>query len=498
MLRLLFSALCLAAAACAAAERPRPNILFLAVDDMNDWPAYLGGYPGKVHTPHLDALAGRGVAFTNAHCASPVCNPSRTALLTGRMPSTTGIYNNSQWWRPNHPDLVTLPDYFKRSGYRVAGAGKIHHHTAGSNPPYQWDHYEPLLFRDDPWFRDDKLNYPWSKAAPEPPGFPFSEVTGMKTESDWGALPLAEGEYDDARTADYAIEYLKQAATGKPFFLACGLFRPHLPWYVPQRYFDLYPLEQIHIPEIPADDLDDIPEAGRRMAARTSEIMPIIKAAGAWPRAIQAYLASISFADAQVGRVLEALARSPHAASTIVVLWSDHGYHVGEKNHWNKSTLWERATRVPFIVVAPGVTPAGQRSTRPVNLIDFYPTLVSLAGLPAPAGLDGRDLTPLLRDPAATWERPSVTEFEEGNAAVRSEHFRYIRYQDGGEELYDHRTDHNEWRNLANDPTYAAIKAEHARWLPKAWARSVPGKKAFAFDPDTYSWKERATGRTIR
>lgn len=498
MLRILLPAIFLAAAAYAASEHRRPNILFLAVDDMNDWPAYLGGYPGQVLTPHLDSLARRGVAFTNAHCASPVCNPSRTALLTGRMPSTTGIYNNSQWWRPNHPDLVTLPDYFKRQGYHVAGAGKIHHHTAGSNPPDQWHDYQPLLFRDDPWFRGDKLNYPWSKPAPPPAGFPFSGVHGLKSESDWGALPLDEGAYDDARTADYAIAYLDRAESGKPFFLACGFFRPHLPWYAPQRYFDLYPLDQIRLPEMPADDLDDIPKEGRRLAARTSEIIPALKASGAWPRAIQAYLASISFADAQLGRVLAALARSRHNAHTIVVLWSDHGYHVGEKHHWNKSTLWERSTRVPFIVVAPGITTAGQTSSRPVNLIDLYPTLVALAGLPQPAGLDGRDLTPLLRDPGAVWGYPSVTEFEEGNAAVRSEHFRYIRYHDGGEELYDHRTDRHEWRNLAADPAYATIKAEHARWLPKTWARPVPGKKAFVFESATHTWKERSTGRTLR
>ncbi|MES2692405.1 MAG: sulfatase [Verrucomicrobiota bacterium] len=497
LLALLCSGAVLRAGA-AAATTPRPNVLFLAVDDMNDWPAYLGGYPGKVHTPHLDALAKRGVAFLNAHCASPLCNPSRTAILTGRMPSTSGIYGNSEWWRPSYPDLVTLPDYFKRNGYQVAGAGKIHHHTAGSNPPYQWDHYEPLVFRDDPWFRDNKLNYPWSKSTPPPPEFPFSKVAGLPSECDWGVLPIAEADYDDARTAAYSIDFLKKASTDKPFFLACGIFRPHLPWYVPQRYLDLYPLDKIVIPEIPADDLDDIPAAGRKIAARTSEAMPTIKAAGAWSRAIQAYLASISYADAQIGRVLEALAQSPHAARTIVVLWSDHGYHVGEKHHWNKSTLWERATRIPFIVVAPGVTPTGGRSTRPVNLIDLYPTLVSLAGLPTPAGLDGRDLTPLLRDPAATWERPSITEFNEGNASARSERYRYIRYEDGSEELYDHRTDPNEWRNLAADPAYAAIKADHARWLPTRWAKAVPGKKAFDFDPTTYSWKNRATGQVIR
>ena len=229
----------LCAAASAHAEE-RPNVLFLAVDDMKDWVNCLGGYEGTVHTPHIDRLADRGVLFTNAHCPSPKCAPSRTAILTGFRPSTTGFYGNGHWWYPNRPDIVTIPAHFRRQGYHVAGAGKIFHHTAGNHPPNQWDAFQKLLFRDDPWFRGVTLNYPWSKHGPAPDGFPFSDVEGLGHENDWGSLELAEPDYDDSRNATYAVDFLRRPQE-KPFFLACGLFRPHLPWYVPENYFKLYP-----------------------------------------------------------------------------------------------------------------------------------------------------------------------------------------------------------------------------------------------------------------
>lgn len=480
----------------------RPNVLFLAVDDMKDWVNCLGGYEGKVHTPNIDRLAARGTLFTNAHCPSPKCAPSRAAIMTGLWPSTSGLYDNGHWWKPNYPDLVTIPIHFRKHGYTVVGAGKIFHHTAGNNPPSQWDEFERLVFRDDPWYRGVKLNYPWSKVGPAPKGFPFSKVKGLPHENDWGSLPLTETDYDDVGTANYAIRFLKNHAAGAKagaaphFFLACGLFRPHLPWYAPKKYFGLYPLKDVVLPKVKPDDLDDVPKAGKQFAKSRRSDLEKIRKADRLKHAVQAYLASISFADAQLGRVLDALDASPYAQNTIVMLWSDHGWHLGEKNHWHKTTLWEEATRVPFIISAPGYEPA--RCSRPVSLIDIFPTLNELTGLPADKSHDGLSLVPLLKNPNADRTRPAMIQFRSGNVALRSEHHRYIRYADGSEELYDHRTDSNEWKNLASDPKYLVIKRELAKHLPESWAKSAPTKKAYTFDPDEYSWRQKVTGRVIR
>jgi len=316
-------------------DTARPNVLFLAVDDMKDWVGCLGGYEAAVHTPNIDRLAGRGMLFTSAHCASPKCAPSRAAIMTGQRPSTTGLYDNGNWWMPNLPDVVTMPVHFRNHGYRVAGAGKIFHHTAGNNPPCQWDDFFRLTFRNDPWFRGAKLNYPWSKTGPYPKGFPLSGVKGLGHENDWGSLGIPEGDYDDTLSADYAVRFLQQPQD-RLFFLACGLFRPHLPWYVPQRFFDLYPLDEIRLPQVQADDLDDVPAEGQRLARARRDDFETIRDAGRWKNAIRAYLASISYADAQLGRVLDALDNSPQANGTVVALWSDHGWHLGDKGHWHK------------------------------------------------------------------------------------------------------------------------------------------------------------------
>ncbi|MHC4199900.1 MAG: sulfatase-like hydrolase/transferase, partial [Planctomycetota bacterium] len=317
--------------ASAAEPAARPNVLFVAVDDMRDWTVGLGGYAGEVHTPNQERLARMGTEFTRAYCPSPVCCPSRAAVMTGLMPYTSGIYNNGQWWKPHMPDLVTIPLHFRAHGYNAAGSGKIFHHTAGNNPPCQWDEFQRLVFRDDPWYRGAKLNYPWSKVGPPPEGFPFCGFGGLPHENDWGSLPgKDESDYDDARTVDLAVEYLGRKH-GEPFFLACGIFRPHLPWYVPRKYFDLYPLEDIKLPEAPEDDLDDIPREGRALSKARRSDLEKIRAAGKRRHAVQAYLASITFADSQFGRLLDALAASRYAGNTVVVFWSDHGWHLGEK-----------------------------------------------------------------------------------------------------------------------------------------------------------------------
>ncbi|MEM6915070.1 MAG: sulfatase [Verrucomicrobiota bacterium] len=471
------------------------NVLFLVVDDMKDWVGCLGGYEGTVRTPNIDRLAARGTLFSNAHCPSPKCAPSRAAVMTGLMPSTTGLYENGHWWYPNYPDIVTIPGYFKSHGYRVAGAGKIFHHTAGNHPGNQWHDFRKLLFRDDPWFRSVKLNYPWSAEGPYPERFPFSGVEGLGHENDWGSLGYAEEDYDDSRTADYAVKFLENSPQ-EAFFLACGLFRPHLPWYVPEEYFDRYPLDEILLPRVIEGDLKDIPAKGKALAKAKRNDWDRIRSSGKWKEAIQAYLASITYADAQLGRVLKALEESEASENTVVVLWSDHGWHLGEKEHWHKTTLWEEATRVPFLIAAPGYEPAVTK--RAVGLIDLFPTLNELCGLPLLKRQDGQSLVPLMLNPEAEWKRPAVIEYQRGNVAVRSDRFRYIRYADGTEELYDLEADPDEWENRADDSELSSVKSELKQWMPKKWAASARTKSHFDFDPETFTWTEKATGRVIK
>ena len=474
---------------------PKKNVLFLAVDDMKDWVNCLGGYEGTVRTPNIDRLAKRGTLFTNAHCPSPKCAPSRAAIMTGLRPSTTGLYDNGHWWYPNLPGVATIPVHFRNHGYRVAGAGKIFHHTAGNHPPNQWDEFQRLTFRNDPWFRGAKLNYPWSKHGPNPRGFPFSGVRGLGHENDWGSLGIPDGDYDDTLSGDYVIRFIEQNQnlTGQPFFLACGLFRPHLPWYVPQKYFDMYPINDIVLPKVRDDDLDDLPAEGLKFAKARRSDFEAIKKASKWKQAVRAYLASITYADDQLGRVLDALDKSRHARNTVIALWSDHGWHLGEKGHWHKTTLWEEATRVPLVISAPGHQPGV--CDRPVSLLDMYPTLNELCDLKPIKSHDGVSLAPLLRDPKAKWQRPAVIEFKKGNVAVRSQRYRYIFYRDGGEELYDHRTDPKEWNNLAADRDHAAVKNELAKWATKQWADSAPTKGAFKFDHKSFTWINKQSGK---
>ena len=475
----------LGSAAAAASGRERPNVLFLSVDDMNDWVGCLGGYPG-VRTPHIDRLARRGALFSNAHCASPLCNPSRTALLTGLAAHTTGIYNNDQWWRPALPDAVTLPVHFKQNGYHVAGAGKVFHHTAGFNPPDQWDEFRLQVF-DDPWYRRAEW-YPWNKKVPPPPGHPFNGLSDFPGEFDWGVLPWPEGRYGDIKAVEFAEEFLARGRR-RPFFLAVGLWHPHIPLFAPQNYFDMYPADRVKLPECPKDDLDDVPEPGRKLAAaRRSEYDRILKE-GKWRDVVRAYLASISFADAMVGRTLAALEKSAYARNTIVVFWSDNGWHLGEKEHWHKSTLWQRSTHVPLILSGPGIRSAGRRRSAAVTLLDLYPTLVDLCGLPARKELDGESLLPLLGDPRARRERPAVTTFLAGNHAVRDERWRYIRYRDGSEELYDTAADPGEYRNLAGLALYNEVKERLGRWIPKTSAAPKPERRDYDFDFATHTWK---------
>jgi arylsulfatase A-like enzyme len=442
------------------AERNRPNVLFIAVDDLNDWVGCLGGHP-DTKTPNIDRLAARGVLFTKAYCAAPVCNPSRASLMTGIRPSTSGVYENQQPMRESSvlKDAVTIPQHFMAHGYTATGGGKIYH---GSFPdPASWQAYFPSQQQNQP-------------SNPKPENTPANGFpkTGH---FDWSPLDNPDSDMGDFKTVDWVSAELKKNHD-KPFFLACGIYKPHLPWYVPQKYFDMFPPDKLTLPQVKDDDLDDVPKIGKWLALRSGDHKKILQH-GAWRKAVQGYLASIAFADAQIGRVVDALDASPYAKNTVVVLWSDHGWSLGEKEHWRKFALWEETTRNVFTITAPGITTPGSRCDRVVSLLDVYPTLIDICGLSKRISLEGVSLMPLLKDPSAKWDRPAVTTYLRGNHSVRSERWRYIRYNDGGEELYDHSNDPHEWTNLANKPETSKIKTELAKWLPKVDAPDSPLRK---------------------
>ena len=421
-----------------------PNVLFIAVDDLNDWIGCLGGHP-QTQTPNIDRLARRGMLFRNCHCAAPACNPSRAALMTGIRPSNSGVYLNPQPWRPALPEAQTIPQHLRTNGYTVFGSGKIYH---GAYPdPASWDRYYPSLKQQSP------------PGAPKP----VQRALPNTSHFDWGKVQAKDEEMSDTQVANWVIRQLGKTYK-KPFFLACGIYRPHLPWYVPEKYFKPFPQSDIQLPEVPDDDLEDVPTPGKKMARPQGDHARVLLHKQ-WGHAVQSYLASVHFADTQIGRVLDALDASAHKDNTLIVFWTDHGWHLGEKKHWRKFALWERATRTPMIIVAPEAR-AGGVCDAPVNLIDLYPTISELCGLPARKGIDGQSLVPLLRNPNQKWERPSLTTHGRNNHALRDARYRYIQYEDGSEELYDHQQDPDEWTNLADKPEMASVKARLKKWLP--------------------------------
>ncbi len=431
-----------------AQNAAKPNVLFIAVDDLNHWVRHLGRNK-QVITPNIDRLAARGVTFANAYCAAPICNPSRAALLSGLRPSTTGVYDNGVDWRPIIAREKTLITHFRANGYYTAGAGKIYH--GGFDRKEEWDDYGRE--RGGPC----KLLNPTDGVG----AIKFSPVDcGDEGISDYGI-------------ADYGIAQL-QGKHDKPFLLTIGFHKPHMPWNVPKKYFDLYPLDRIEMPPYREDDLNDIPPAGVKMARGPGSNSPdkpsdheLMLKSGRWKEAVQAYLATITYMDMNVGRLLDALDRSAYRDNTIIVFWGDHGWSLGEKHHWRKFALWEEPTRAPLIWVAPGVTKPGTTSKRTVDFMSIYPTLSELCGLPVPAHVEGVSIKKLLADPAAKWERPALTTHGYQNHAVRNAEWRYIRYANGGEELYDETKDPYEWTNLANDKKYDRVKAELAKVFPK-------------------------------
>ncbi|MEZ6067563.1 MAG: sulfatase [Planctomycetaceae bacterium] len=432
-----------------AGAAQRPNVLFIAIDDLNHWVGHLGRNP-QTRTPNIDRLAAQGVTFANANCAAPACNPSRIALMSGMRPSTTGCYDNGQDWRPVVPTTHTLTTQFLKAGYNVYGAGKIYHGSAHREP--EWTEYFTGggggNLRQHPSAVDRGVG-----------GITFSP------------LASSDEEMPDYKVVSYGIEKLNQEHD-QPFFLAIGLVKPHMPWSVPKQYFDQFPLDSIELPPHRDGDLDDVPAGGLKMAKADGDHAKMLES-GRWQEAVQAYLATISFCDGQVGRLLDALERSPHAKNTIVVLWGDHGWHLGEKQHWRKFARWEEATRSVYVWKVPGVSTTGV-SARPVDYMTIYPTLCDLCDIELPSHVEGSSLRPLLVDPAAEWNRPALTTFHRDNHSLRSEQFRFIRYADGGEELYDHRSDPYEWTNIAADPAYADVKRQLLEFLPTTNAEELP------------------------
>lgn len=430
------------------AAAKRPNVLFIAVDDLNHWAGYLGRNL-QSKTPNLDRLAAKGTRFTRSYCASPSCNPSRAALMTGLRPSTSGIYDNDDDWRPVIPEEKTLPTTFRQAGYEVLGSGKIYH--GGFDRKSEWNEY-PAEKKNDP----------------KPTG--NDGVGGIK----FAPLDCKDEDLSDWQIADYAIEQLGKKHD-RPVFIACGLHKPHMPWNVPQKYYDLHPLDKIELPPHIEGDLSDVPPAGVRMAGPNGDHAKML-ASGRWKEAVQGYLAAISYTDMNIGRLLDAYEKSPMRDNTIIVFWGDHGWHLGEKEHWRKFALWEESTRAPLLWVVPGLTKPGSVCERTVDFMSLYPTLCDLSGIPVPSHVEGKSIKSLLQNPAAEWATPALTTYKFGNHSVRSEGWRYTRYENGDEELYDETKDPLEHTNLAGDARFAEQKAQLAQWLPKVNQADANGR----------------------
>lgn len=423
------------------------NVLFIPVDDLNHWIGYFGRN-NQTKTPNLDRLSAMGVSFSNAHCAAPVCCPSRAAVMSGLRPSTTGVYDNSDDWRKAIPREITLTSFFRDNGYTVLGGGKIYH--GGYDRDDEFDYY----------FKGGQNNANRNVIKK-------GQFGGIK----WAELDAKDDVLQDYHVAKWASEELSKNHD-KPFFLAAGIFRPHMPWNVPKKYFDMFPLDKIELPPYNENDLEDLPEEGKKMANPNQDHSKLENETQ-WKEAIRAYLACIAFADAQIGIILDAYEQSQEKDNTMIVLWGDHGWHLGEKHHWRKFSLWEEATRSPLIWVVPGTNSKGQVCNRTVDFMSIYPTLAEANGLSIPKHVEGRSIMSLIKNPASEWNLPAITTFKEGNHSVRSEKFRYIKYQKGGEEFYDEQNDPYEWVNLIKDKSNDAEKKKLSMFIPKINKKAV-------------------------
>jgi iduronate 2-sulfatase len=466
MSRALFlsAAALLALAPAAPAQAPgKLNVLFVAVDDMNnDLGCY--GHP-DVKSPNIDRLAKMGVRFDRAYCQFPLCSPSRVSLLTGRRPDTTKIFDLKTDFRKEPlPNVVTLPQIFMNAGYYSARVGKIYHYgnpndigTSGLDDPASWHHVVNPAGRDKTVLEREVMNYTPRRGLGSAMAF-LSDATGR------------DEEHTDGKVATEGIKLLEEHKD-KPFFLAVGFYKPHTPYIAPKKYFDVYPMAGIKLPEIAKDFQASVP----RPALGSTTPWPYFGVTPDQARECkQAYYGAVSFVDAQIGRVLDAMDRNKLWDNTIVVFWSDHGYHLGEHGLWHKQSLFEESARVPLVIIAPGAKGNGKVCTRTVEFVDLYPTLAELARLTPPPGYQGASLKPLLDDPSAAWDRPAYTQVWRNGFpghTVRTERWRYMEWENGtrGNQLYDHAADPHELKNLAGDPKYAAVVAEMKALVKRNW-----------------------------
>ncbi len=449
------------------AEHPRPNVLMIAVDDLNDYVSILQNHPG-IKTPNFDRLAKRSVNFTRAYCAAPLCNPSRVAVCTGMAPHQTGIYQLDDFMAKSAPAIaaVAMEEQFKRHGYDTYLTGKYYHAGLPN------------------WWPAERLASMWTQRNP-----PFSDHGPILQEGndvmDKGIYAIGPAPGSIASMPDVAILKNTQAWLAakhdKPFFIVHGISKPHLSFVVPKKFFDMYPLDSIVIPETPDNDYSDIPVSVKSQVLAPLDVSQFAKVRATkdgWKQVMQAYLASISFCDWVMGQMLDALEASAYANNTIIVLWSDHGYHIGEKDKLHKRSLWSQTCRVPFLISIPGMNTANRNCAAPVSLLDIFPTMNELCGLDqnVPQALAGHSLAPLLKNPDAPWPHLAITSYALGNAAVSDPRYRYIRYADGSDELYDHQNDPREYKNLAKQPDLKPVIARLAESLPKSWT-PAPEKK---------------------
>lgn len=467
---------CLAVGLTDAADKPM-NVLFIAVDDMNN---HLGcyGHP-VVKSPNIDKLAVNGTRFDRAYCQFPLCSPSRTSLLTGRRPDVTEVFDLQKHFREVIPDTVTLPELFKQNGYHVARVGKLYHYsnpggigTDGLDDEQSWHE------RVNPSGRDKKEEHLLTNYTPKR-GL-GSSLSFLKAEG-------SDEEQTDGMVASETIRIMEQNKD-KPFFIAAGFYRPHCPYIAPKKYFDWYPLEQVPLPSGQYDEAQQLPPA----ALASTKPWPWFGVTAEQSReTLQAYWATISFVDAQVGRLLEALERLGLKDNTLVVFWSDHGYHTGEHGLWKKQSVFENSARAPLIISAPGQQKVGEGCGRTVEFVDIYPTVADLCGLSAkaPSYLAGKSLRALLDDPQAEWQKPAFTQVWRGNFpghSVRTERYRYTEWGNGsrGAELYDYQTDPEEKRNLADDPAMAEVVKELKALVKANWKQEFRPKKARKGNPN--------------
>jgi len=422
----------------------KPNVLLIAVDDLNSWIGCLDGHP-DTKTPNIDRLAKSGMLFTNAHCQGTMCNPSRISIMWGKRPSSTGFYSNhypvhkvSKFLKKN----TSLVKYFQNNGYTTMTSGKVYH--SSWIPQNEFDIVGP---RPRQWQKG------LDKAVNKKP-------KQYHATWDFGPQKYPEEKFIDYKVASWGVDQLAKSYE-KPFFCALGFYRPHVPFFPPERVFNKF--KNVKLPTVKENDWQDIPRAAKGITLNNKKIPTHewMNQDGRWQKAVQSYLACVNWVDSQIGRVLDALEKSPNGKNTIVIFYSDHGYHLGEKQRWSKFSLWENTTRVPFIIKVPGSLKG--KCSKAVELLSIFPTLIELCGLPSNNAAEGKSIAPLLKNPQADWPYAAISTLGQNNHAICDERWRYIRYADGSEELYDHKNDASEWHNLL----YKEKHAKHFKTIKK-------------------------------